>query len=85
MKNQEEKALFKNEVKIEELKQAIFLKKFSWEKKIICIMRFIEKLEDEKIKYAIQTNSKFKCQNIFIGKADKREVMVKGIVEEEEE
>ena len=76
------KALFQNEVEIEELEQAIFLKKFSWGEKIICMMRFVEKLEDESIKYAIQTNTKFRCQNLFVGRADKREIIVKGIMEE---
>lgn len=80
MTKQQKSRLFKNEVEIEELKQAIFLKNFSWKKKISFITKFIKKLEDENIKYAIQMNTKFKCQNIFISKADKRETMVKGII-----
>jgi len=68
------KELFKNEVEIKELKNPVFLKKISWEGKISVMTKFVKKLEEEDIKYAIQTNNKFKCQNIFIGKADEGQV-----------
>jgi len=55
------------------------LKKFSWTEKISCMTKFIEKLEDKNIKYTIQTNAKFKYQNIFIGKANKQEIMTEEI------
>jgi len=74
------KGLFKNEVEMEELKNFIFLKKFYWGETISSMMRFIEKLEDEDIKYTIETNTKFRCQNIFISKVDERETIVKGII-----
>ena len=43
-------------------------------------MRFIERLEDENIKYTIETDSKFKCQKIYISKADERQTIVEDII-----
>jgi len=36
--------------------------------------KFIEKLEDQKIKYSIETDTNSKCQKISISKADEGQV-----------
>lgn len=69
------KALFQNEVEIEELEGAIFFKSFKWESTTIgALMEFIEELEDANIRYTILTSCKFRCQNIYISKKDKTRI-----------
>ena len=72
MKNfKEGSGIFRNEVELEELEQPIFLKKFYWGETISSIMKFIERLEDENINYAIETNCRHRCQIIYISSRDK--------------
>jgi hypothetical protein len=73
-------AIFKNQVDIKELKKAIFLKKFRWEEKIVSITTFINKLENAKVTYAIETNTQATCQNIWIEKEDLEEVKFREII-----
>jgi len=77
MKNSEKDktGIFRHEVAIEELEEIIFLKSFKWDGKTSAsCMKFIEKLEDENIRYAIETNFKFECQNIYIERKDKPKI-----------
>ncbi len=76
MKNfrEEKGGIFKNEIEIGKLKKPIFLKLFRWGETTSSIMKFIERLEDENIKYAIEGDKEHRCQKIYIEREDKTKI-----------
>jgi hypothetical protein len=85
MKNfgEDKTGIFRYEVGIKELEEVIFLKSFKWGSTTgASFIKFIEKLEDENIKYAIEANSTFKCQNVYIEKKDKPKISLLELLSE---
>ena len=60
------KGLFKNEVGKEELDRLMCFESFPFEEPIKPMTRFIERLTDADIDYAIEQDNKEKCFNIYI-------------------
>jgi len=65
------KGLFKNEVGKEGLDRPISFESFPWKGPIKSITRFIERLTDADIDYAIELDNKEKCLDIYVNSRDK--------------
>lgn len=65
------KGLFKNEVGKEELDRLMCFESFPFEEPIKPMTRFIERLTDADIDYAIEQDNRKKCFNIYINSTDR--------------